>query len=90
MAVTENLIDFRDYGEVLHKGEHGSREHCLYAGSVIYALGKFRAFYTGECKYYLNQPDMPPKEVLMLAISDEWDSLGKRQKKLSFFSTTWI
>ena len=63
LAVTENLIDFHDYGEVLHKGEHGSREHCLYAGSVIYALGKFRAFYTGECKYYLNQPDMPPKEV---------------------------
>ncbi|MFQ9441331.1 MAG: ABC transporter permease subunit, partial [Acutalibacteraceae bacterium] len=54
LAVTENLIDFHDYGEVLHKGEHGSREHCLYAGSVIYALGKFRAFYTGECKYYLN------------------------------------
>ena len=25
LAVTENLIDFCDYGEVLHKGEHGSR-----------------------------------------------------------------
>ena len=83
LAVSKDLVSFRDYGEVLYKGEHGSREHCLYAGSVIHALGKFRAFYTGECKYYLNRPDMPPKEVLMLAVSDDgikWE----KQKKLSF------
>lgn len=83
LAVSEDLVSFRDYGEVLYKGEHGSREHCLYAGSVIHALGKFRAFYTGECKYYLNRPDLPPKEVLMLAVSEDGITWEK-QKKLSF------
>lgn len=83
LAVSQNLVDFKDYGEVLHKGKHGSREHCLYAGSVIYALGKFRAFYTGECEYFLNHPEMPPKEVLMLAISDDGIS-WRKQDKLCF------
>lgn len=83
LATSKDLIDFKNYGEVLHKGEHGSREHCLYAGSVIHAMGKFRAFYTGECKYYLNHSDMPPKEVLMLAVSEDgihWE----KEEKLSF------
>lgn len=80
LAVSENLIDFRDYGEVLHKGVRGSREHCLYAGSVIYARGKFRAFYTGECKYYLNRPDLPPKEALLLAVSEDGINWTKQKK----------
>lgn len=83
LAVTENLVEYKDYGEVLHKGEYGSREHCLYAGSVIHAMGKFRAFYTGECKLYLNHPELPPKEVLMLAVSEDGINWEKR-KELSF------
>ena len=83
LAVSKDLLHFNDYGEVLHKGENGSREHCLYAGTVIYAEGKFRAFYTGECKYYLGHEDLPPKEVLMLAESDDGISWVKKEKQYS-------
>ena len=34
LAVSDDLISFSDYGEVLHKGEKGGREHCIFAGSV--------------------------------------------------------
>lgn len=76
LAKSADMVHFEDYGEVLHKGEKGGREQCIYAGSVIHALGCFRAFYTGECKDYLGHPELPPKEVIMFATSDDgihWD-----------------
>jgi len=69
LAKSKDMVNFCDYGEVLKKGEKYGREHCLYAGSVIYALGCFRAFYTGECKTYVGTE--LPKEVIMFAHSKD-------------------
>lgn len=80
LATTTDLISFREYGEVLHRGEKGGREQCLYAGSILFADGCFRAFYTGECKDYLGRLESPPKEVVMLATSNDgihWDKHPK-------------
>lgn len=71
LAKSPDMVHFEDYGEVLHKGDKGGREYCLYAGSVIHALGCFRAFYTGECKEYAASPELPPKEVIMFATSSD-------------------
>lgn len=69
LAKSRDMVAFRDFGEVLKKGEKFGREHCLYAGSVIHALGCFRAFYTGECKAYVGTDF--PKEVIMFARSGD-------------------
>lgn len=83
LAKSPDMVNFHDYGEVLHKGPKGGREHCLYAGSVIHALGLFRAFYTGKCWDYEASADLPPAEVIMMATSRDgihWD----KHPQLSF------
>lgn len=75
LAKSKDMVKFQDFGEVLKKGEKFGREHCLYAGSVIYARGCFRAFYTGECKEYIGT-DLP-KEVIMFAHSSDGISWTK-------------
>lgn len=71
LAKSKDMVHFTDYGEVLHKGTPGGRENCIYAGSIIHALGSFRAFYTGECAAYQGHPECPPKEAIMFATSPD-------------------
>ena len=71
LAVTDDLLSFKDYGEVIHKGEKGGREHCIYAGSVIFHDGLFYAFYTAENRAWSGHPDLPPSEVFRIAISND-------------------
>lgn len=71
LAVSSDLIKFKDYGEVLHKGDKQGRERCLFAGSVINYNDKFYAFYTAENREWLGKPDLPPKEVFRIAVSDD-------------------
>lgn len=71
LAVSEDLVSFVDYGEVLHKGERGGREHCLFAGSVINEDNIFYAFYTGEYRPWTGRDDMPPSEAFMIATSND-------------------
>lgn len=77
LAVSDDLISFSDYGEVLHKGEKGGREHCIFAGSVIYHNELFYAFYTAENRAWSGHPEMPPSEVVRIATSRDGISWEK-------------
>lgn len=79
LATTQDMRNFKDYGEVLGTGARGTREEWLYAGSVIYAKGCFRAFYTGHCDGWSGQGN-PPAEALMLAVSGDGIHWTKKPK----------
>ncbi len=75
LAKSRDLVHFEEFGEVLEKGSPDTIEQYIYAGSVIYANGCFRAFYTGHCDGFVGTGR--PAEVLMFATSRDGISFEK-------------
>lgn len=78
LVTTKDFVNFKDYGEVLPKGEHGAVDQFIYAGSVTQGKDEKVAFYTGHNR----QAKLAKRtsEILMSATSHDlihWKKSGQ-------------
>ena len=69
LAKTKDLINFEDFGEVLHTGERLGHTEWLYAGTVIYAKEQYWAYYTSHVRQAVGTDQIA--ELILIANSPD-------------------
>lgn len=69
LLVSEDLVDFVDYGPVIKSGGANSQDYCVYTGSIFKHKDTYYAFYTGHNHLFV--PLGKPQEVILRAKSKD-------------------
>lgn len=80
LAITEDFVHYKDYGESLKRGMDEEPDQFIYAGSVFEAEGCFQAFYTGKNREF--QKAGKKSQTLLHAVSLDGITWNKSKEAL--------
>ena len=82
LATTEDFVNYKDFGESLHRGGDDEVDQFIYAGSAFEAEGKIHAFYTGFNREFEKMGEV--SQILLHVWNDEKEEylliLGARKE----------